>query len=475
MPDGSYLTTHGTKDTASSTIIPSSSPVSRHVDRKKQLDQGQHLLDAHEGRSEGNGWFGRPMNVPVLSRTTGSRKSDRLQQYDASVSDFDRPPLPSTSRNNTDIRSFLRPRRNHLPGSTSLKPTMKPSSAANINDPLQSIGPMYGSLNFHYNGSIPAESAPISGESSTRKRSRTRNQKGLTNDQESIRSVGQPYTSYNDKPPLRSWVRASSTCSEAMPATERVRTRTTDLEIDNMFAAYSDPTKVPREPRLPLRAPIQQPVETMTEGPPLKRRRTTDKAQRTRSSHLPLEHIPQGYELHRASLPLAIGTTEIVKAMWKIDMQSNSLEWGQPIAAFSPKAFNMEISDHTLRTWVSRLDSMLEKFDTQFDNNAVLMTLERGIKKALNGRQADKGENKSVLAKQANCIAKPDLEGCMGGLDQLRVWAKAAKPSKEVRQPEILANQLPPNIDLSPMECMEDSLDEFGGEDFDDEEILMDV
>lgn len=156
-------------------------------------------------------------------------------------------------------------------------------------------------------------------------------------------------------------------------------------------------------------------------------------------------------------------------------MQSNSLEWGQPIAAFSPKAFNMEISDHTLRTWVSRLDSMLEKFDTQFDNNAVLMTLERGIKKALNGRQADKGENKSVLAKQANCIAKPDLEGCMGGLDQLRVWAKAAKPSKEVRQPEILANQLPPNIDLSPMECMEDSLDEFGGEDFDDEEILMDV
>jgi hypothetical protein len=259
-----------------------------------------------------------------------------------------------------------------------------------------------------------------------------------------------------------------------MPATERARTRTTDLEIDNMFAAYSDPTKVPREPRLPLRA-IQQPVETMTEGPPLKRRRTTDKAQRTRSSHLSLEYIPQGCELHRVSLPLAIGTTEIVKAMWKIDMQSNSLEWGHPIETIPSKAFNMEISDHTLRKWVIRLDSMLEKFDTQIDNDAVLMTLEQGIKKALEGRQADKEERKSVLGKQTNCIAKPDLEGCMDGLDQLRMWAKAAKPSKEVRQPEILADQLPPNIDLSSVECMEDSLDEFGGEDFDDDEILMDV
>ena len=468
-----YSVAHTPRNTTSVTGEPSSLTTSFPIGKKQRPVRNQNSLDADEEHTGDTEWFGRPMNSMTLPKMTGSRNLRRPQEFGSSTSCLDRPLMPLESHNNTDIREFLRPHGN-LPQSTSLESISKSSSFPNVSCSLKSIGSIQENLNSLDNGLLPALSSPISGQSSTRQSRRMKSRKqAVADDQESTISMNHSRSSFYSKGSAPSRARASSTGSEAIPTTERARTRTTDLEISTMFATYSDPINASSRPRLPPKVPIQPLADMATVKPRLNRRRTTDRAQRTKSSHLPLEHIPQGYQLHRVSLSLAITTSDIIEAMGKLDMQLNSLQWGYPISASCFEAFSLEISDHTLETWATRLDNMLQKFDTQLDNETALATLEQGIKKALDGRKTDKDEMDLDLGEQIGCIAQPNLEGAMDGLDQVRTWAKAAKASPEALQLDTPANQPTLNGDLSRIKRTGDDSDEFDGSDFDDEEILM--
>jgi hypothetical protein len=93
------------------------------------------------------------------------------------------------------------------------------------------------------------------------------------------------------------------------------------------------------------------------------RRRTTDGLKRSKSSKLPLERIPKGFHVQNLVLHLSISLQGIVKSARKLDMQSNTPEWGCA-AEDAAEVFAEPVSARKIMDWVIKLDGMLyEKYE----------------------------------------------------------------------------------------------------------------
>ena len=114
---------------------------------------------------------------------------------------------------------------------------------------------------------------------------------------------------------------------------------------------------------------------------------------------------------------------------------------------------------------------MLEHFDTQLDNEALMLTLERGIAAALGERQIERDDGlASSSGVQRDEVVQPEGHECMDAMDQIREWAMKVSPEGEGGGASPVLQGIKPVI----QEGKGYVGDEYGGEDLDDE-MLMDI
>lgn len=148
--------------------------------------------------------------------------------------------------------------------------------------------------------------------------------------------------------------------------------------------------------------------------------------------------------------------------MLKFDMRSNTTEWGLAALAttYGHNPFSMAVTDGRLRTWVLRIDAMLEHYDTEKEGEAAIVALERGIKQALKDREDGNDEDIIVCdEQQLGQLSKA------GALNRVPIMNQRddVPPSSTPEQPQ--------TIDPSLLVVHGD--DEFSDGVFEDEELLM--
>ncbi|KAJ4382665.1 hypothetical protein N0V86_001887 [Didymella sp. IMI 355093] len=161
----------------------------------------------------------------------------------------------------------------------------------------------------------------------------------------------------------------------------------TAQEMDTLFQlhqnASSDPDSSPIRRSRPSRI-ASVPAPRSTSRP--RRRRTTDSGlHRTKSSTLPLNYTPHGFEPHNLTLPLTTSVSSITQQARKLDMGANTLEWGYDSTdAFD--IFNTRTNERKIMQWVIKLDSLLAGVFERRDVEA-RRALYEGIQRALDLRK----------------------------------------------------------------------------------------
>ena len=97
-----------------------------------------------------------------------------------------------------------------------------------------------------------------------------------------------------------------------------------------------------------------------TTRPQHRRRTPNPPTQRTKSSKLPLERVPHGYHIQNLVLPLQLRVASIVYSARKLDMRSNSLEWGYG-AEDGHDVFASRVAETRIVGWVGRVDGVLSE------------------------------------------------------------------------------------------------------------------
>jgi hypothetical protein len=365
-----------------------------------------------------------------------ARKARQTQGLDHSMFDSDNVAVPLTSKNNTDIRDFLGRGRPPLQRSTSFEPTPGPSSFTPINGPFKQPRAL-DLAQKHLTG--PGTMSRASSAELPQLLQRGKNQPPPNSDRcepldfiEQLRAYAEREVSQRPRSvepdtilPTAHTAVSRDDLSESSRLPTGARPRSSANEMAAMFAAYSAKPNVPAETTPATRASRSRPTRKTP-----KRRRTTDGAQRTKSSHLPLERVPHGYRIHDVLLQLSICITHCTKAMLKLDMRRNTVEWGYPADVSAYDGLGTRAPDGMLAAWVLRIDCMLEVFDTRADKEGVLGTLEQGIREAFrqrNGGDFGAGEEYAgvgeTVEKEGNCS---DEEAAVG-LPQL-ILATSTEP-----------------------------------------------
>ncbi|KAI4915699.1 hypothetical protein J4E90_004144 [Alternaria incomplexa] len=145
-------------------------------------------------------------------------------------------------------------------------------------------------------------------------------------------------------------------------------------------SSLSRPQKAPQrqEPR------IAPPHETAKTRRP--RRRTTDALERTKSSKLPLERTPDGFQIQDLVFHLPASIDTIVQSSRKLDMQRNSPEWGYASES-AYDVFGEPVREKKIMEWVITLDALLCKRYERIDGPDARCEIHEGIQRALDARK----------------------------------------------------------------------------------------
>ncbi|KAI4916407.1 hypothetical protein J4E85_010061 [Alternaria conjuncta] len=130
---------------------------------------------------------------------------------------------------------------------------------------------------------------------------------------------------------------------------------------------------------------IAPPHET-SKKPHRPRRRTTDALERTKSSKLPLERTPSGFQIQDLVLHLPASIDTIVQSSRKLDMQRNSPEWGYASES-AYHVFGEPVSEKKIMEWVITLDALLCKRYERIDSPDARCEMHEGIQRALDARK----------------------------------------------------------------------------------------
>jgi DNA mismatch repair ATPase MutL len=119
---------------------------------------------------------------------------------------------------------------------------------------------------------------------------------------------------------------------------------------------------------------------------PRRIRRTTDGLERSKSSKLPLQRIPRGFHIQDLVLHLPISLQRIVKSARKLDMRSNTPEWGYA-AEDAAEVFAEPVTERKIMDWVIKLDGMLYEMYERVGGTDTRCELHEGIQRALDARK----------------------------------------------------------------------------------------
>ncbi|KAI4604520.1 hypothetical protein J4E80_011074 [Alternaria sp. BMP 0032] len=129
---------------------------------------------------------------------------------------------------------------------------------------------------------------------------------------------------------------------------------------------------------------IAPPHETAKTRRP--RRRTTDALERTKSSKLPQERTPDGFQIQDLVLHLPASIDTIVQRSRKLDMQRNSPEWGYASES-AYDVFGEPVCEKKIMEWVITLDALLCKRYDRIDGPDARCEMHEGIQRALDARK----------------------------------------------------------------------------------------
>lgn len=116
------------------------------------------------------------------------------------------------------------------------------------------------------------------------------------------------------------------------------------------------------------------------------RRRTIDALERTKSSKLPLERIPKGFNIQDLILPLPMNIRTVLQHCHKLDMRRNSLEWGYP-AEGAYDNFDEPVLEQKISEWVTKLDALLCERYQRIGGADMRREIQEGIQRALDTRK----------------------------------------------------------------------------------------
>lgn len=429
------------------------------------------MFDATERRSKEKRRYGRPTRGQAPFKSPRPQKPRRRPEFDVLAFDRGEPAQVLNSENNTDIRNFLGRGRAQYPQATSHEPVITLPPSETVRRPFRSPRIVDKERIFHTgypDVAVPKPTPRASSAEPLQRVSRNKHDHQYTsNSHDFINHACSPSSHPDPDPSTHPRPRALSADPEPTPMIQRPRTQTSDLEMTTLFATYIEATRAPKNSQLPISV---LPTASVHRTP-------ITRLQRRRSSRLPLEHVPPSYRLHNVVLWMNTSPHKMVEEMQNLDMGLNTIAWKGPANASALNAFGTKIPDQVLRTWVLRLDSVLEHFDTQLDRESARVTLERGIAAALKERhtveeQEDGSDPSSGV--QGGEIMQPGREGCVNALDQIREWAEGVYSTGEDEKPDGSVSAQPQDIDPAPPVNVDNVVDEFGGDDLDDE-MLMDI
>ena len=132
---------------------------------------------------------------------------------------------------------------------------------------------------------------------------------------------------------------------------------------------------------------IAPPHET-SKKPHRPRRRTTDALERTKSSKLPLERTPDGFQIQDLILHLPASIDTIVQSSRKLDMQRNSPEWGYASES-AYDVFGEPVFEKKIMEWVITLDALLCQRYERIDGPDARCEMHEGFQRALDVRREE--------------------------------------------------------------------------------------
>ncbi|KAI4661975.1 uncharacterized protein J4E78_004765 [Alternaria triticimaculans] len=194
----------------------------------------------------------------------------------------------------------------------------------------------------------------------------------------------------------------------------------------------SRPQKAPQrqEPR------IAPPHET-SKKPHRPRRRTTDALERTKSSKLPLERTPNGFQIQDLVLHLPVTIDTIVQRSRKLDIQRNIPKWGYA-SENAYDVFSEPVFEKKIMEWVITLDALLCQRYERIDGPDARCEMHEGIQRALDARREADGvtQREEVLSQDVQRAAgerfEHDVSMDFGGASGVVVQQPVVEEEKKV-------------------------------------------
>jgi hypothetical protein len=366
-------------------------------------------------------WFGQPMRGSQAvkpSRRQKRRKEHGPPLFTSDIASSPRRPVLTVddrmmgtrlySENTTDIRNFFGSSEHSRAGDTTETPQRSSFTPTNPhsarNPPSRIVQGSFRPLNM---GERPS-SQPVSSRASSFAPRDTRdnlNMHAEDNTSSRSRNMYQQLGIYEDAP-IRSPMPRPSSVGSARPPLVPIRSNQVRTALDlygtdkltqssqdmaTYFKAYQDRENIPptrsagptrrQEPRV-------VPAHEFTSKTRPQRRRTTDGALRSKSSKLPLERVPHGYQIQNVVLPMRLSVTSIVQSSRKLDMKYNSLEYDYVVKnAFN--AFAEWVSERTIMKWVMKLDFTLHEHFGQLPDVDTRSLLHEAIQRGLDERKSE--------------------------------------------------------------------------------------
>ncbi|KAH7087166.1 hypothetical protein FB567DRAFT_527103 [Paraphoma chrysanthemicola] len=354
-------------------------------------------------------WFGQPMRGLGASQPSKHPKRRRGRGIpflsDDSALSLQRPLVSSTERqtedrlypdHNKDIRDFF--------GQDLRRQTDK--------DKESTPGPSFNAINrpsqfkdhqrrLSSDGDGDGVAVPGLSQSEAQINTRSRHLERLSMPDLPHEQAGQELSSSQPLSPAHGSYELPIRSSRIRAAPRRSRERDTsslyDGPINNArdmaahFKLYEDrELDSPDTSASPIRrqAPRIAPEHETATKPLSQRRRTTEGAQRTKSSKLPLEHVPYASQIQNISLAVSLGVAVIVQKLSKVDMAHDSVEWGYP-AETACDAFAEPVAERKVMTWVTKLDTTLHGLYGRKAGVDTCSLLHEAIQRGLTARKAD--------------------------------------------------------------------------------------
>ncbi|KAI4925936.1 uncharacterized protein J4E92_006672 [Alternaria infectoria] len=178
----------------------------------------------------------------------------------------------------------------------------------------------------------------------------------------------------------------TSTQISKPPATHRPDQSAKEMEayFQTQEQQHSSSPSRPQKASQKQEPRIAPPHET-SKKPHRLRRRTTDALERTKSSKLPLERTPDGFQIQDLIFRLPASIHTIVQSSRKLDMQRNSPEWGYASES-AYDVFGEPVFEKKIMEWVVTLDALLCKRYERIDGPDARCEMHEGIQRALDAR-----------------------------------------------------------------------------------------